>query len=128
MNLQKGRFGGDGPTTSPMIMLAKSVEREKKIRAVRISYLPQLGIFIGFSSRNPLLHSRGRILSPPSLREEIFFSLLTTSSSCRGIVFPFPRLSFLGVRDLEASKFADNIGFADFLLQCAYSKHTSHME
>ena len=45
--------------------------------------------FIGFGSRNPLLPSRGRIPSPPSLREEIFFSLSTTSSSFFGDCFSF---------------------------------------
>ena len=44
---------------------------------------------IGFSSLNPLLPSRGRILSPSSLREEIFFFLSTTSSSLLGIAFHF---------------------------------------
>ena len=47
---------------------------------------------IGSDSRNPLIPSRGMILSPPSLREEIFFSLLMTSSSVLGIVFPFSRI------------------------------------
>ena len=40
--------------------------------------------FIGFSSPNPLLPFWGRILSPHSLREEILFSLSTTSSSLSG--------------------------------------------
>ena len=55
---------------------------------------PSEGSFrlIGFGSQNPLLPSRGRILSPPSLREEIFFSLSMTSSSLLGIAFPFSKI------------------------------------
>ena len=49
-------------------------------------------LLIGFSLQNPLLPSRGRILSPSSLREEIFFSLSTTSSSLLRIAFPFSRI------------------------------------
>ena len=64
VNLQKGRFDGGGPAVSLMIKSAKSTEREKRI-----------GVLIGFGSPNPFLPSWGRILSPPSLREEIFFSL-----------------------------------------------------
>ena len=41
MNLQKGRSDGDGPTTSSMIKSAKKMaDREKRIGAVRIVYLP----------------------------------------------------------------------------------------
>ena len=62
------------------------------------------------------------ILSPPSLKEETFLSLSTTSSSLsRILLFPFPGLSLRGVRDSEARKFVDNIAFADFLLLGAYS-------
>ena len=43
---------------------------------------------IGFGSRNPFLHSWGRILSPPSLREEIFFPY-------QRIVLPYQGLFFL---------------------------------
>ena len=39
MNLQKGRSGDGGLTTSPMIKLAKNAKKEKKIR-VRIVYPP----------------------------------------------------------------------------------------
>ena len=47
---------------------------------------------IGFGSRNPLISSWDRILSPPSLREKIFFSLSTTSSSLLEIIFPFSKI------------------------------------
>ena len=41
VNLQKkGRFGNGGLTASSMIKSAKGVEREKRTRIVRISYLP----------------------------------------------------------------------------------------
>ena len=49
-------------------------------------------LLIGFGSRNPLILSRDRILSPPSLRKEIFLSLSMTSYSLLGIVFPFSRI------------------------------------
>ena len=49
-------------------------------------------LLIRFGSQNATHPSRDRILSPPSLREEIFFSLLTTSSSLLGIAFPFSRI------------------------------------
>ena len=39
VNLQKGCSGGGGSAASPMIKLAKIVEREKRIGAVRIDYL-----------------------------------------------------------------------------------------
>ena len=99
------------------------MERKKKrVHTVEIAYLPSEGSFrlIGFDSQNPLLPSWGRILSPPSLREQIFFSLSTTSSSLSGIIFLFPGLSLRGVRDLEAGKFVDNIVFADFPPLSAY--------
>ena len=89
VNLKKGRSDSGGSAASPMIKSIKSVEREK-----RIVTFPSGGSFqfIGFGSPNPLLPSRSRILSPPSLREEIFFSLSTTSSFLSGIIFPFFRI------------------------------------
>ena len=63
---------------------------------------------IGFDSRNPLLSSRGMILSPPSLRKKIFFSLSMTSYFLLGLVFSFPGLTLRGVRDSEAGKFSNN--------------------
>ena len=51
VNLEKGRFDSDGPTASPMIKLEKSMEKEKIIGVVRISYLPQWGIFPTYSVR-----------------------------------------------------------------------------
>ena len=55
---------------------------------------PSMGSFrlIGFGSRNLLIFSRGRILSPLSLRDEIFFSLSMTSSSLLGIAFLLSRI------------------------------------
>ena len=41
VNLQKGRFDGSGSVASPMIKLAKNMEREKRISGVGIAYLPQ---------------------------------------------------------------------------------------
>ena len=78
-----------------MIKLAKkNADMEKRIGAIRIAYLPNGGSFqlIGFGSRNLLLPSWGRILSPPSLKEEIFFSLSTTSSFLSRIIFPFSKI------------------------------------
>ena len=94
MNLQKGRSNGDKPPSSPMIKSTKTAEREKKIGAVKFLTFPNRGSFrlIGFSSRNPLLPSQGRILSPSSIREEILFSLSTTSSYLSKIIFPFSRI------------------------------------
>ena len=89
---------------------------------------PSGGSFLltGFGSRNPLLPSWVRILSPPSLREEIFFFLTTTCSSLLGIAFFFFLGLYLrGMSDLEAGKFPDRIAFVDFPLQHVYSKHTS---
>ena len=95
MNLQKGRSDGGGPATSPMIKSAKKMaKREKRIGAVRIGYLPQWGIFPSYKVRfTKSPHSSwDRILSPPSSREKIFFSLSTTSSSLLGIIFPFSKI------------------------------------
>ena len=74
-NLQKGHFDGSGPTASPMIKLAKNIEREKSSGGVGSDTFPSRGSFrlIGFGYQNPLIPSRDKILSPPSLREEIFF-------------------------------------------------------
>ena len=40
VNFQKGRSDNDGSAASPVIKLAKNVEREKRIGVVRIAYLP----------------------------------------------------------------------------------------
>ena len=40
MNMQKGRSDGGGPTTSPMIKLAKNTKKKKKIGVVGIAYPP----------------------------------------------------------------------------------------
>ena len=62
---------------------------------LEVHTFPNGGSFrlIEFGSRNPLILSRDRILSPLSLREEIFFSLSMTNSSLLGIVFPFSIVS-----------------------------------
>ena len=67
---------------------------------------------------NPFLPSRDEILFSPSLREEIFISLSTTSSSLSGIIFPFSRI--ITTRS-KTGKFIDNIVFVDFTLLNAYS-------
>ena len=94
MNLQKESFDGDGLTASPRVKFAKSANREKRICVVRIAYLSSGGSFrlIGFGSPNPFLPSRGKILFPPSLREEIFFFLSMTSSFLSWIIFSFSRI------------------------------------
>ena len=94
MNLQKRHSNGGRSASSPMIKSTKSAEKEKRIGVVRIAYFPNRGSFrlMRFGLRNPLIPSRGRILSPSSLREEIFFSLATTSSSLSGIIFPFSKI------------------------------------
>ena len=45
VNLQKERLGSGGLAVSSMIKLAKNVEREKRIGAVRIAYLSRWEIF-----------------------------------------------------------------------------------
>ena len=98
VNLQKGHSGGSGLAVSPMIKSTKDVEWEKRIGAGNWNCLPSPsgGSFrlIGLGSQNPLFPSRGRILSPPTLREEIFFYLSTTSSFLLGIIFPFSKIIF----------------------------------
>ena len=82
----------------------KIMEREKRIGELEVHTFPNGGPFrlIGFDSRNLLLPSRDRILSPPSLREEILFSLSMTSSSLLGITFPFFRIISLRSEGFES--------------------------
>ena len=95
-SLQKESSGGSGPATSPMIKSTKKCREGEENRCMQLELLtfPSRGYFrlIGLGSRNPLLPFWGRILSPPSLRDEIFFSLSTTSSSLSGIIFSFSRI------------------------------------
>ena len=43
VNLQKGHCVSGEPAASPMIKLAKSAEKEKRTRIVRIAYLSPVG-------------------------------------------------------------------------------------
>ena len=80
------------------------MEREKRIGAIGIAYLPLVGIVLIYRqwfSESPSYLGK----ESPIFRDNFVFPYQRLILSCHGFSFPYPGLSLQGINDSEARKF-----------------------